>query len=93
MIKVTSGFNLKETLFSPGGVNIKKTAEIFFKHKCLYYFDAPRDQGLKKQNHPVSLDLVVLCTEIGPKTKKLRKPVQKPSFFDVFCVVSEVFQT
>jgi hypothetical protein len=33
IIKVTSGFNLKEAIFSPGGANIHKTAEIFFKYK------------------------------------------------------------
>jgi hypothetical protein len=29
----TSGFNLKKQFFSPGGANIQKTAEIFFKCK------------------------------------------------------------
>ena len=34
IIKVASGFNLKKTIFfSPGGANIHKTAEIFFKYK------------------------------------------------------------
>jgi hypothetical protein len=31
--KMTSGFNLKKTVFSPGGTTIQKTAEIFFKYK------------------------------------------------------------
>ena len=33
MIKVTSDFNLKKNILSPGGANIHKTAEIFFKYK------------------------------------------------------------
>ena len=33
IIKVTSGFNLKKTFFSPGGATIQKTAEIFLKYK------------------------------------------------------------
>ena len=33
IIEVTSGFNLKKTIFSPGGAKIQKTAEIFFKYK------------------------------------------------------------
>jgi len=34
IINVTSGFNLKKTIFfSPGGTTIQKTAEIFFKYK------------------------------------------------------------
>ena len=28
---------------------------------------------LEKQNHPLSLNLVVWCAKIGPKTKKVRK--------------------
>ena len=27
------GFNLKKTIFSPGGATIQKTAEIYFKYK------------------------------------------------------------
>jgi hypothetical protein len=33
IIKVTSRFNLKKKKISPGGANIQKTAEIFFKYK------------------------------------------------------------
>ena len=33
IVKVTSGFNLKKTIFSPGGATIQKTAEIFFKYE------------------------------------------------------------
>ena len=33
MIKVTSGFDFKKTIFPPGGATIQKTAEIFFKYK------------------------------------------------------------
>ena len=33
MIKVTSGFDFKKTIFPPGGATIKKTTEIFFKYK------------------------------------------------------------
>ena len=33
IIKVTSGFDFKKTIFPPGGATIQKTAEIFFKYK------------------------------------------------------------
>jgi hypothetical protein len=33
----------KTHFFSPGGANIKKTAEKNFKYKYLHYFDALRD--------------------------------------------------
>ena len=48
---------------------------------------------LEKQNYPLSSNLVVWCAKIGSKTKKLRKCVKKPSFFDVFLVISDVFRT
>ena len=48
---------------------------------------------LEKQNHPLSLNLVVWCAKIWPKTKKLRKTVEKPSLLTFFFVNSEVFQT
>ena len=35
---------------------------------------------LEKRNHPLSSNLVVWCTKIGPKTKKLRKTI----IFDMF---------
>ena len=43
------------------------------------------------QNHPLSLNLVVCCAKIGPKTQKLQKTIEKPSFFVVFLVIFEVF--
>ena len=33
IIKVTSGFNFKKTILSPGGAAVQKTAEIIFKYK------------------------------------------------------------
>ena len=52
-----------------------------------------RPQGsqgcLKKQNHPLSLNLAVWCAKMDLKTKKLSKTIQKLSFF----VISEIFQT
>ena len=39
IIKVTLGFNLEKTFFSPGGATIQRTDEIFFKYN---YFDALR---------------------------------------------------
>ena len=54
-----------------------------------------RPQGslgcLEKQNHPLSLNLVVWCAKIGPKTKKLKKTCQNTIIFDIFFVNSEVF--
>ena len=56
------------------------------------YLDAPRaHRSVKKQNHPLSLNLVVWCTKIGSKTKELQKSVKKSQFFDVFLVIFEVF--
>ena len=56
-----------------------------------------RPQGsqgcLEKQNYPLSLNLVVWCAKIGPKTKKLQKTCQNTIIFDIFLVNSEVFQT
>ena len=56
-----------------------------------------RPQGpkgcLEKQNYPLSLNLVVWCAKIGPKTKKLQKTCQNTIIFDNSFVNSEVFQT
>ena len=46
---------------------------------------------LEKHNCPLSLNLAVWCAKIGPKTQKLQKTVEKPSFLAVFLVISEVF--
>ena len=46
---------------------------------------------LEKQNCPLSLNLAVWCTKIWSKTQKLQKTIEKPSFFVVFLVISEVF--
>ena len=55
----------------------------------------PQDtQGcLEKQNCPLSSNLGVCCSKIGSKRNRLWKSVKKPSYFDNFLVISEVFQT
>ena len=54
-----------------------------------------RTQGsqacLEKRNHLLSSNLVVWCAKIEPKTKKLQKTVEKPSFLTIFFVKTEVF--
>ena len=47
---------------------------------------------LKKQNHPLSSNLVVWCTKIQPKTKNLWKNVENPSFYDIFLWFLRFFQ-
>ena len=59
----------------------------------LFWLPQGLQRCLEKQNHPLNSNLVVWCAKIGPKTQKLQKTVEKPSFFVVFLVISEVFQT
>ena len=85
IIKVTSGIDLKETIFLPVGATIKKSKDSWniFQTKItplLGLTGAP--QGcLEKQNCPLSLNLAVWCAKIGPKTQKLQKTI-------IFCCFS-----
>ena len=93
IIKVTSGFNLKKTIFFARWRQHPKNSWNIFQTQITPLFRRPQGpQGcLEKRNHPLSSNLVVWCATFGPKTEKLWKTVEKPSFFDVFLVISEVF--
>ena len=93
MIKVTSGFNLKKTIFFARWRQHPKNSWNIFQIQITPLFWRPQGpQGcLQKQNCPLSLNLAVWCAKIGPKTQKLQKTVKNPSFFVVFLVISEVF--
>ena len=95
IIKVTSGFNLKKTnFFARWRQHPQKSLNIFQIQITPVFRRLHRLQGcLEKRNHPLSLNLVVWCAKIGPKTKKLWKTVKKPSFLTCFFVNSEVFRT
>ena len=95
IIKVTSGFDFKKTFFSARGRHHPKNSWNIFQIQITPLFWRPQGpQGcLEKQNCPLSSNLAVWCAKIGPKTQKLQKTVKKPSFFVVFLVISEVFQT
>ena len=83
MIKGTSGFNLKKTIFFNRWRQHQKTSwNIFQIQKTPLLWLAQDPQGcLEKQSHPMSLNLVVWCAKIGSKAKKLWKSVKKPSLF------------
>ena len=95
MIKVTSGFDFKKTIFSTRRRHHPKNSWNIFQIQITPLFWRPQGpQGcLEKQNCPLSSNLAVWCAKIGPKTQKLQKPVKTTSFFDVFLVISEVFRT
>ena len=89
-----SGFNLKKTIFFARWRQHPKNSYIF-QIQITPLFRRPQGpQGyLEKQNYPLSLNLVVWCAKIGPKTKKLQKICQNTIIFDNYFVNSEVFQT
>ena len=95
IIKVTSGFNLKKTIFFTRWRHHPKNSWNIFQIQItplLWRSQGP--QGcLEKQNCPLSLNLAVWCAKIGPKTQKFQKTVKKPSIFVVFHVIFEVFWT
>ena len=70
IIKVTSGFNLKKTIFFTRWRQHLKNSWNIFKIQItplLWRFQDP--QGcLKKGNCPLSLNLAVWCAKIGPKS-------------------------
>ena len=95
IIKVTSGFNLKKTIFFTRWRQHPKNSWNIFQIQITPLLWRPQGpQGcLEKQNYPLSLNLVVWCAKIGPKTKKLQKTCQNTIIFDNSFVNSEVFQT
>ena len=75
MIKVTSGFNLKKTIFFTRRRHHPKNSWNIFQIQITLLLWRPQGpQGcLEKPNYPLSSNLVVWCTKIGPKTKKVQK--------------------
>ena len=95
IIKVTSGFNLKKIFFFARWRQHPQNSWNIFQIQITPLFRRPQGpQGCpEKQNYPLSLNLVVWCAKIGPKTKKLQKTCQNTIIFDNSFVNSEVFQT
>ena len=87
IIKVTSGFNLKKTIFFARRRHHPKNSWNIFQIQITPLLWRPQGpQGcLEKQNYPPSSNFVVWCAKIGPKTQKLQKAVKNPSFFCCFC--------
>ena len=83
IIKVTSGFDFKKTIFSARRRHHPKFSWNIFQIQITPLLWLPQSpQGcLEKQNYPLSSNLVVWCTKIWPKTEKLWKIVKKPLFF------------
>ena len=79
IIKETSGFNLKNTIFfARRRHHLKNTWNIFQIQITPLLWRPQGPQGcLEKQNFPLSSNLVVWCTKIWPKTQKLPKIVEK----------------
>ena len=77
VIKLTSGFNLKETIFFTRWRYHPQNSWNIFQIQITPLFRRPQgSQGcLEKQNCPLSSNLVVWCAKIGPKTQKLQKTV------------------
>ena len=95
IIKVTSGFNLKKTNFFAKWRQHPQNSWNIFQIQLTPLFRRPQGpQGrLEKQNHPLSSNLVVWCAKIGPKTKKLRKTVKKPTFLTFVLSFLRFFRT
>ena len=70
MIKVTSGFNLKKTIFFTRRRHHPKNSWNIFQIQITPLLWRPQGpQGcLEKWKYPLSSNLVVWCAKIGPKT-------------------------
>ena len=95
IIKGTSGFNLKKPNFFARWRQHPKNSWNIFQIQITPLFRRPqgRQRCLEKQNYPLSLNKVVWCAKIGPKTKKFQNSCQNTIIFDIFLVNSEVFRT
>ena len=95
MIKVTSGFNLKKTIFfTRWRCHPENSWNIFQIQITPLLWRSQGPQGcLEKRNCPLSLNLAGWCAKIWPKTQKFQKTVKKPSIFVVCLVIFEVFWT
>ena len=95
IIKVTSSFNLKITNFFARWRQHPQNSWNIFQIQITPLFRRPQGpQGcLEKRNYPLSLNLVVWCAKIRPKTKKLQKTCRNTIIFNIFFVNSEVFQS
>ena len=76
IIKVTSGFNLKKTIFfTRWRCHPENSWNIFQIQITPLLWRSQGPQGcLEKRNCPLSLNLAVWCAKIGLKTQKLQKP-------------------
>ena len=95
IIKLTSGFNLKKTIFFTRWRYHPQNSWNIFQTQITPLFRHPQGPHgcLEKQNYPQNLNLVVWCAKIGQKTKKLWKTVEKTSILTFFLVNFEVFWT
>ena len=86
IFKMTSGFNLKKTIFFARWCQHPQNSWNIFQIQITPLFRRPQGpRGCReKRNYPLSLNLVVWCTKIGPKTKKLQKTSQNTVIFDNF---------
>ena len=85
IIKVTSGFNLKKRIFFARWRQHPQNSWNIFQIQITPLFRRPQGpQGcLEKQNHPLSLNLVVWRAKIWPKTKKLQNNRLKTIILDI----------
>ena len=96
VIKLTSGFNLKETIFFTRWRYHPKNSWNIFHLQITPLFRRPQgpQECLEKQNYPLSSNLVVWCTKIGLKTKKVKKNwemTRKTSKNDGFLTLCQSF--
>ena len=86
IIKVTSGFNLKQTIFFTRWRYHPQNSWNIFQIQITPLFRRPQGSHgcQEKRNHPLNLNLVVWCAKIGPKSKKLWKPIIFWHLFDQF---------
>ena len=98
IIKVTSGFNLKKTIFFTRWRHHPKNSWNIFQIQItplLWRSQGP--QGcLEKRNCPLSLNLAVWCAKIGPKTQKFQKTINFCCFSCIFisqsyCLLYDLF--
>ena len=84
MIKGTSGFNLKKTIFfRQMAPTSKKQLKYFSNINNSTILTPPGPQGcLEKLDYPLSSNLVVWCSKIGQKPRKLEKCQKIMVFFD-----------
>ena len=93
IVKVTSGFDLKKTIFFARWRQHPQNSWNIFQIQITPLFRRPQGpQGCpEKQNYPLSLNLVVWCAKIGPKTKKVWKTSELTKELSKMMVFWQVF--